>query len=128
VAADAVTIALKSRSYQGAPVQDYKCTPSNMDTYTCLVKYGSSKGTWFFSELFDKNGQFIQESLTDQNGSSTLSQPQQQPSGLTLQQKIQILFKFCTSSQMRGPVGDSSAFPLCMSRYYVTDQGMVMPK
>ncbi|MCA2229611.1 hypothetical protein [Nonomuraea aurantiaca] len=50
------------------------------------------------------------------------------PTGLTFQQKQQILFKFCTSSQMRGPVGDSSAYPHCMVSYYVTDQGMVMPK
>ncbi|MFJ4517462.1 hypothetical protein [Streptomyces sp. NPDC088816] len=51
-----------------------------------------------------------------------------QPAGLTYQQKDQILFKFCTSSQMRGEPGDSSAFPTCMGSYYVTDQGMVMPK
>jgi hypothetical protein len=51
-----------------------------------------------------------------------------QPAGLTYQQKQQILFKFCTSSQMRGEPGDSSAFPTCMGSYEVTDQGMVMPK
>ena len=51
-----------------------------------------------------------------------------QPAGLTFQQKQQILFKWCTSSQMRGEPGDSSAFPTCMGDYYVTDQGMVMPR
>ncbi|MET9510769.1 hypothetical protein ABZX62_20305 [Streptomyces flavidovirens] len=51
-----------------------------------------------------------------------------QPAGLTYQQKQQILHKFCNSSQMRGPVGDSSAFPLCMGDHYVTEQGMVMPR
>ncbi|MEU1436385.1 hypothetical protein ABZ438_20175 [Streptomyces sp. NPDC005786] len=56
------------------------------------------------------------------------SQPVAQPTGLSYQQKQQILFKFCTSSRMSGPVGDSSAFPTCMGDYYVTDQGMVMPK
>lgn len=50
------------------------------------------------------------------------------PAGLTYQQKQQILFKFCNSSQMRGQPGDSSAFPTCMGSYTVTDQGMVMPK
>ncbi|MDX2733466.1 hypothetical protein [Streptomyces sp. PA03-2a] len=54
--------------------------------------------------------------------------PGDQPSGLTFQQKNQILFTFCTSSQMRGPAGDSSTYPTCMGNYYVTDQGMVMPK
>jgi hypothetical protein len=51
-----------------------------------------------------------------------------QPAGLSYQQKQQILHTFCTSSQMRGAPGDSSAFPTCMASYYVTDQGMVMPK
>lgn len=50
------------------------------------------------------------------------------PTGLSFQQKQQILFKFCTSPQMRGPVGDSSAFPSCMANYVVTDQGMVMQR
>ncbi|MER6236530.1 hypothetical protein ABT185_10750 [Streptomyces clavifer] len=56
------------------------------------------------------------------------SQPVDQPAGLSYQQKQSILFKFCTSSRMRGEAGDSSAFPACMGDYYVTDQGMVMPK
>ncbi|CAM5701033.1 hypothetical protein [Streptomyces afghaniensis 772] [Streptomyces afghaniensis] len=61
--------------------------------------------------------------------SSDQVQPQnEEPAGLTYQQKQQILFKFCTSDQMRGPAGDSSVFPTCMGDYYVTDQGMVMPK
>lgn len=69
----------------------------------------------------------------DSSGSPSQSpRPQQpqniQPTGLTYQQKNQILFKFCTSSQMRGPAGDSSAYPTCMGSYYVTEQGMVMPK
>ncbi len=51
-----------------------------------------------------------------------------QPATLSFQEKQQILNKFCNSSQMRGPAGDSSAFPICMGSYYVTDQGMVMPK
>jgi negative regulator of sigma E activity len=68
---------------------------------------------------------------TDSPSPSSSNQVQSQndkPAGLTYQQKQQILFKFCTSDQMRGPVGDSSAFPTCMGDYYVTDQGMVMPK
>ncbi|PPS71991.1 hypothetical protein BV882_20220 [Streptomyces sp. 46] len=67
---------------------------------------------------------------TDTPSSSPSAQTQQdnQPAGLTYQQKQQILFKFCTSSQMRGAPGDSSAFPTCMASYEVTDQGMVMPK
>jgi negative regulator of sigma E activity len=61
--------------------------------------------------------------------SSDQVQPQHdEPAGLTYQQKQQLLFRFCTSEQMRGPAGDSSAFPTCMGDYYVTDQGMVMPK
>lgn len=51
-----------------------------------------------------------------------------QPAGLGYQERQQILSKFCNSSQMRGGPGDSSAFPTCMASYYVTDQGMVMPK
>ncbi|MFD4627549.1 hypothetical protein [Streptomyces sp. NPDC058475] len=51
-----------------------------------------------------------------------------QPAELSYQQKQQILNKWCNSSQMRGEPGDSSAFPDCMFNYYVTDQGMVMPK
>jgi hypothetical protein len=67
---------------------------------------------------------------TDSPSSSPSAQTQQdnQPAGLTYQLKHQILFKFCTSSQMRGEPGDSPAFPTCMGDYYVTDQGMVMPK
>ncbi|WP_326755111.1 hypothetical protein OH738_10720 [Streptomyces hirsutus] len=57
------------------------------------------------------------------------AQPQDnQPAGLTSQEKHRILFKFCTSSKMSGPVEDSTAFPTCMGDYYVTDQGMVMPR
>ncbi|MGW5464179.1 hypothetical protein [Streptomyces sp. NPDC003996] len=55
-------------------------------------------------------------------------QQNNQPAGLSYQQKQQILNKFCNSSQMRGAPGDSSVFPICMASYYVTDQGMVMPK
>ncbi|GAA4537791.1 hypothetical protein GCM10023097_01230 [Streptomyces collinus] len=67
---------------------------------------------------------------TDTPSSSPSVQTQQDnhPAGLTYQQKRQILFKFCTSSQMRGEPGDSSAFPTCMGDYYVTEQGMVMPR
>ncbi|MFB7345852.1 hypothetical protein ACFCZ6_38020 [Streptomyces hydrogenans] len=54
--------------------------------------------------------------------------PTPTPTGLSFQQKQQILFKYCTSSAMQGPPGDSSALPLCMSGHQVTDQGMVMPK
>jgi negative regulator of sigma E activity len=71
------------------------------------------------------------QTRTDSPSPSSSNQVQSQndkPAGLTYQQKQQILFKFCTSDQMRGPVGDSSAFPTCMGDYYVTDQGMVMPK
>lgn len=74
--------------------------------------------------------------LATSDDSSTLpsESPQQQrsrtvqPTGLNYQQKQSILFKFCTSSPMRGPAGDSSAFPTCMGNHYVTDQGMVMPR
>ncbi|TJZ98993.1 hypothetical protein [Actinacidiphila oryziradicis] len=72
------------------------------------------------------------DSNTVTPASSISSQPQSQsnnqPAGLSFQQKQQILFKFCTSSAMRGPAGDSSAFPTCMASYSVTDQGMVLPK
>ncbi|MET7761720.1 hypothetical protein ABZS71_06650 [Streptomyces sp. NPDC005393] len=64
---------------------------------------------------------WVQGQLDDQSQNN-------QPAGLTYQEKQQILFKFCTSSQMRGEPGDSSAFPTCMASYEVTDQGMVMPK
>lgn len=72
---------------------------------------------------------------TSGNSSNAPSQPPQQqhsrvvqPTGLSYQQKQQILFRFCTSSKMSGPAGDSSAYPTCMGDYYVTDQGMVMPR
>ncbi|MEV5801781.1 hypothetical protein [Streptomyces collinus] len=64
---------------------------------------------------------WVQGQLDDQSHDN-------QPAGLSYQQKQQILFKYCTSSQMRGEPGDSSAFPTCMGSYTVTDQGMVMPK
>jgi hypothetical protein len=68
--------------------------------------------------------------VQDQTGGQSKNNQQQnnQPAGLTYQQKQQILFKFCNSSQMRGEPGDSSAFPTCMGSYEVTDQGMVMSK
>ncbi|MGV9228509.1 hypothetical protein [Streptomyces nigra] len=69
---------------------------------------------------------WVQDQMDDQSQEG--QQQDDQPAGLSYQQKQQILHKFCTSSQMRGPAGDSSAFPTCMGDYYVTDQGMVMPK
>ncbi|WP_406357446.1 hypothetical protein OHB56_33580 [Streptomyces sp. NBC_01635] len=69
---------------------------------------------------------WVQDQMDDQSQEG--QQQDDQPAGLSYQEKQQILFKFCTSSQMRGGPGDSSAFPTCMGSYHVTDQGMVMPK
>ncbi|MEU0602195.1 hypothetical protein ABZ484_28745 [Streptomyces sp. NPDC006393] len=69
---------------------------------------------------------WVQGQVDDQSQNG--QQQNNQPAGLSYQQKQQILNKFCNSSQMRGEPGDSSAFPTCMASYYVTDQGMVMQK
>ncbi|MFF2124150.1 hypothetical protein ACFVW1_01885 [Streptomyces olivochromogenes] len=55
-------------------------------------------------------------------------QQNNEPVGLTLAQRAQMLTKYCTA-QAGGP-GDFSeaSFYDCENNYYVTDQGMVMPK
>lgn len=56
-------------------------------------------------------------------------QPQgNQPAGISLAQKSQILSKYC-NRQAGGPYNASEAALLeCLQSYEVTDQGMVMPK
>ncbi|MCX4405608.1 hypothetical protein ACFV8Z_22520 [Streptomyces sp. NPDC059837] len=50
------------------------------------------------------------------------------PAGLTFAQKSQLLSKFC-NTEAGGPYDVSEAAYLeCVSSYYVTDQGQVLPK
>lgn len=63
-----------------------------------------------------------------QNSRPAGQQQNNQPVGLTPEQRFQILNKFCTA-QAGGP-GDLSeaGFHECTNSYYVTDEGMVLPR
>ncbi|MDX2934919.1 hypothetical protein [Streptomyces ipomoeae] len=55
-------------------------------------------------------------------------QQDNEPVGLTFAQKSQLLSKFC-NTEAGGPYDVSEAALLdCLSSYYVTDQGQVLPK
>ncbi|KPI05063.1 hypothetical protein OK006_6822 [Actinobacteria bacterium OK006] len=63
-----------------------------------------------------------------QNNQPAGQQQNNHPVGLTFAQKGQMLNKFCTA-QAGGPGNFSEAtFYECTNSYYVTDEGMVLPK
>lgn len=115
--------------YQATPA---KCERPWWQSTVAMIVGGAVAGTLVGAAAMSVIGPDTGTSSGSSNAPSTSPRSQQpqsvQPAGLTYQQKSQILSTFCTSSPMRGPAGDSSAFPTCMASYYVTDQGMVMPK
>ncbi|MFI7298126.1 hypothetical protein [Streptomyces sp. NPDC050121] len=69
---------------------------------------------------------WVQEQAGDQSQNSR--QQNNEPVGLTFAQKSQLLNKFC-NTEAGGPYNVSEAALLdCLSSYYVTDQGQVLPK
>ncbi|MGW2932946.1 hypothetical protein ACWDA7_14010 [Streptomyces sp. NPDC001156] len=69
---------------------------------------------------------WVQGQLDDQSQNN--QQQNNQPVGVTVAQKFQILNRFC-NQQAGGPYNVSeSALMECKNSYYVTDQGQVLPK